>query len=216
MGQAGRPTSHYLLYLLYLLYHALLCIVLFCLSFKIQCRGMKYKLWVYPARQEERPNKGTDTQEEHASQHRSTTHPPLGVLLQLASSAGTFFLTSASCRRHFPNVATTLRLWCAQPLFLAYFRMLVFTFGICGNVWTVYPSPSPGNNPRQPVPLVVNAVATMFWMESAMIAFLPRATATTTTTTSTATAWPADNHYSTKPWTLHADQPVHHDQRQAI
>ena len=40
-----------------------------------------YKLWVYPASHEERPNKGTGIHEEHASQHRPTTHPPLGVPL---------------------------------------------------------------------------------------------------------------------------------------
>ena len=81
---------------------------------------------------------------------------------------------------------------------------------------TAYPAPSPGNNPRQPVPLVVNAVAIMFWIERAMIAFLPWATAATTTTIPSATAWPADNHYRTKPWMLHADQPIQHYQRQAI
>ena len=47
-----------------------------------------YKLRVYQASHEERPNKGTGTREEHASQHRPTTHPPLGVPLQLASSPG--------------------------------------------------------------------------------------------------------------------------------
>ena len=41
MGQAGRPTSHYLLYLhylLYVLYPALSCLGLFCLSFSILFR----------------------------------------------------------------------------------------------------------------------------------------------------------------------------------
>ena len=42
-----------------------------------------YKLWIYPASHEERPNKGTGTHEEHAFQHRPTTHPPLGVPLQI-------------------------------------------------------------------------------------------------------------------------------------
>ena len=127
-----------------------------------------------------------------------------------------FFLTSASCRRHSRTVATPLRLWCAQPQVWAYFRMLVFTFGIYGNVRTISPAPSPGNNPRQPVPLIVNAVAPSFWVESAMIDFLSRATAATTTTTSTATAWPADNHYGANPWTLRADEPIQHYKRQAI
>ena len=114
---------------------------------------------------------------------------------------------------HCSNTATPLvrstQVW-------AYFRMLVFTFGICGNVQSINQAPSPGNNPRQPVPLVVNAVATIFCVESAMIAFLPWATAGTTTTTSTATTWPAGNHYGTNPWTLHADQSIQHYQRQAI
>ena len=89
----------------------------------------------------------------------------------------------------------------------ACFIMFVFTFGICGNVRTVNPASSPGNNPRQPMPLVINAVTTIFWVESAMTAFLPRTTAATTTTAWT-TAWPADNHYGKKPWTLHAHQPI--------
>ena len=98
----------------------------------------------------------------------------------------------------------------------AYFRMLFFTLVIYGSVRTIHPAPSPANNPRQPVPLVVNAVATIFRVESAMIAFLPRATAATMTTTSAATAWPADNHCGKNPWTLHADRPIQHYQRQAI
>ena len=61
---------------------------------------------------------------------------------------------------HCSNTATPLvrstQVW-------AYFRMLVFTVGIYGNVRTIHPAPSPGNNPRQPVPLVVHAVATIFW-----------------------------------------------------
>ena len=126
------------------------------------------------------------------------------------------FLMSESCRRHSLTVATPLRLWCAQPLIWAYFRMLVFTFWYLRKRADHNPALSPGNNPRQPMPLVVNAVATIFRVESAMIAFLPRATAATKTTTSTATAWPADNHYGTKPWTLHADRPIQHYQRQAI
>ena len=42
---------------------------------------------------------GTGTHEEHASQHRPTTHPPLGVPLQLVSSAG---LLCAFCHLLFP------------------------------------------------------------------------------------------------------------------
>ena len=86
------------------------------------------------------------------------------------------------------TVATPLCLWCVQPLIWAYFSMLVFAFGIFGNVRTVNPAPSPGNNPRQLVPLGINAAATMLLFESTMITFLPGATAVTTMTTSTATA----------------------------
>ena len=80
----------------------------------------------------------------------------------------------------------------------------------------IHPAPSPGNNPRKPVPLVVNAAATIFGVESAMIAFLPPATAATATTTSAATASPAYTHCGKNPRTLHADQPIQHYQRQAI
>ena len=41
---------------------------------------------MYPASHAERPTKDTGTHEKHASQHRPTTHPPLGVLLHLTSS----------------------------------------------------------------------------------------------------------------------------------
>ena len=94
--------------------------------------------------------------------------------------------------------------------------MMVNIFGIWGNVRTVNPALSPGKNPRQPTPLVINPVAPIFWVESAMIAFLPRETSATTKTTSTATAWPADTHYGTNSWTLYVDQPIQHYQRQAI
>ena len=96
-------------------------------------------------------------------------------------------------------IARCTALWWNSTQIWAYSRMLVFTIGICVNVRTVRPASSPGNNPRQPVPLVINAVGTISWAESATIAFLPRATAATTMTTSTAPAWPADNHYGTKP-----------------
>ena len=92
----------------------------------------------------------------------------------------------------------------------ASFRKLGFSFGISGDLRTVNTAPSPGNNPRQPVSLAINAVPTIFWVESAKIAFLPRATAATATTTATPTAWPADNHYGTNSWTLNADQPIQH------
>ena len=86
-----------------------------------------------------------------------------------------------------------------------YLKILVLTFGTCGNVQTANkPVVITRHNPRQPVPLVTTAVVTDFSVESAMIAFLPRATAATTTTASTATAWPTDNYCETKPWTLHA------------
>ena len=114
---------------------------------------------------------------------------------------------------HCSNTATPLvrstQVW-------AYFRMLVFTLGTYGNVRTIHPALLPGNNPRQPTPLVINAVTPIFWVESAMIAVLPRETAATTTTTSTATAWPADTHCGKPSWTLHADQRIQRYQRQAI
>ena len=85
----------------------------------------------------------------------------------------------------------------------------------CGNVLIVYLAPSPGNHPRQPMPIVVNAVATTLWVESAMILFLrqlllqrqqyrPQQRGRSITT------------FVTKPWTLHAYQPVQHHHRLAI
>ena len=44
MGQAGRPTSHYLLYVLYLLYPALSCLGLFCPSLEFNVEEIMYKL----------------------------------------------------------------------------------------------------------------------------------------------------------------------------
>ena len=44
----------------------------------------------------------------------------------------------------------------------------------------------------------------IIWVESVMIAFLPRATAATTTTVLTGITWTVDNNPSTKRWTLHA------------
>ena len=49
-----------------------------------------------------------------------------------------------------------------------------------------------------------NCHGNYLWVESAMIVFLPWETVATTTKSSTATAWPADNHYGTKPSMLHA------------
>ena len=76
--KAGRPSSHYLLY------PALLCLGLFvCLSeFNVQEIMYRLSSRVYPASHEDRPTKDTGTYEEHASQHRPTTHPPLGLPLQ--------------------------------------------------------------------------------------------------------------------------------------
>ena len=61
-----------------------------------------------------------------------------------------------------------------------------------------------------------NAMTTFVCVGSAMMVFLSRATAVTRTTASAATACPADNHYCTKPWTLHAYHPTQHHQRRAI
>ena len=76
-GNVGDGDAHY---------PALPCATLqpwyICLSFSIPWEIMHKRFWVYPASNGERPTKDTGTHEEHASQHRPTTHPPLGVPLQ--------------------------------------------------------------------------------------------------------------------------------------
>ena len=72
MGQAGRPTSHYLLY------PVLLCSTLrypetvLCMSFSIQCRKVMHIMGVYPASYEERP---TETLEPMRSTVPNTDQP---------------------------------------------------------------------------------------------------------------------------------------------
>ena len=69
---------------------------------------------------------------------------------------------------HGSNTATPL---VRSTLDLGVLQGFGIFFGIWGNLRTVNPAPLPGNNPRQPTPLVINAVAAIFWSKAPRSSF---------------------------------------------